>query len=321
MNSDEMIDHVLGRLESADHERMERAICDDPELSSRAELVTRRLHLLLNDGDALEPPTDLCTRTMSLVARERSRPRVMPDLNPARSRFRWADLAVAASIFLAGTLTLIPAIKHSRERMSMAGCAFNLAQLGQSFAQYASLNRSYPYPPQQKTDAPAGTFAAFLHDAGLLQDLSILDCPHNGRQEHPRELPSFDQIETLRRTDPARYGELLRWDYAYNVGHRQQSGMPGPVGSRPAMAIPVVADAPAHENYARILAGNSPNHGGRGQNVLFSDGSVRNLPTRRVSPHDPDLYLNNHNELQPGLDEQDSAVFPSYSSFRGAPAY
>jgi hypothetical protein len=244
----------------------------------------------------------------------------MPDLMPGRPRFRWADLAVAASIFLAGTLTLIPAIKHSRERMSMAGCAFNLQQLGRSFAQYASLHPSYPYPPSQKTDAPAGSFAAFLHDAGVLTDLSILDCPHNGRADIPRGLPTFDELEETRRTDPARYRELLPLDYAYNVGHRQPSGALAPIDSRPAMAVPVLADAPPHENYARILAGNSPNHAGRSQNVLYSDGSVRNLPTRRVSPHDPDLYLNNLNEMRPGVDEQDSAVFPTYCSFRGTPA-
>ncbi|WP_165221547.1 hypothetical protein [Aquisphaera insulae] len=319
MNADDLIDHVLGRTESADRERMERAIRDDSELASRAELLSRRLQLLLDDGEGPEPPPGLHLRTMTLVARERARPRALPDLIPARSRFRWADLAVAASIFLAGTVTLIPAIQHSRERMNMAGCVFNLEQLGKSFAQYASIKQSYPYPPGQKTDAPAGTFATFLHDAGVLTDLSVLDCPHNGRQKAPRELPSFEQTEEIQRTDPDRYARLFPWDYAYNVGYRQGSGRPGPVESRPAMAIPVVADAPAHEDFARILPGNSPNHGGRGQNVLYSDGSVRHLPTRRVSPHDQDLFLNNRNELQPGLDEQDSAILPNYSSFRGTP--
>jgi hypothetical protein len=83
------------------------------------------------------------------------------------------------------------------------------------------------------------------------------------------------------------------------------------------MAVPVVADQPDHVNYARILEGNSPNHSRRGQNVLFSDGSIRFYQTRRISPHDEDLYLNNQRELQPGLDEQDSVLLPSYSPFSG----
>ena len=54
-----------------------------------------------------------------------------------RVPFRWADIAVAAGIFIAGTLTLLPAIHRSRERMNQAGCVFNLQQLGNSLGQYA----------------------------------------------------------------------------------------------------------------------------------------------------------------------------------------
>jgi hypothetical protein len=195
---------------------------------------------------------------------------------------------------------------------------FNLQQLGQSFAQYASLNPSYPYPPSEPSGTHAGTFAALLHDAGVLRDLSILDCPYNGPcSHHIKDLPSFEQLEQIRRTDPERYKHLLCWDYAYNVGYRHNSGRPGPLESRLAMAIPVVADQPDHANYARILEGNSPNHGRRGQNVLYSDGSARFLPTRRIGPKDPDLYLNNRRELHAGVDQQDSVLMPSYCSFDG----
>ena len=123
--------------------------------------------------------------------------------------FRWADLAVAASIFIAGLLTLIPAVERSRERMNQAGCTFNLQQLGHSLAQYASIHPSYPYPPSDLADAHAGTFPAFLHDAGVLQDLSVLDCPYNGPLKgRQREFPSFTELERLRGTDPTAYRQL-----------------------------------------------------------------------------------------------------------------
>jgi len=83
------------------------------------------------------------------------------------------------------------------------------------------------------------------------------------------------------------------------------------------MAVPVVADAPSHENFVRILDGNSPNHARRGQNVLYSDGAVRFHPTRRVSPIDSDLYLNNRHQLRPGLDVRDAVLVPSYSPIQG----
>ena len=76
---------------------------------------------------------------------------------------------MAASIFVAGVLTLLPAIQRSRERMNQAGCVFNLQQLGNSLAQYATLQASLPYPPSHRSDTHAGMFAVMLHDAGLLK--------------------------------------------------------------------------------------------------------------------------------------------------------
>ena len=124
---------------------------------------------------------------------------------PIRLPFRWADFAVAASIFIAGMLTLLPAIQRSRERMNQAGCVFNLQQLGNSLAQYASLHPFLPYPPSHRSDTHAGMFAVMLHDAGVLNDLSVLDCPCNGPCPHvTKELASFEQVDQIRRTDPER---------------------------------------------------------------------------------------------------------------------
>jgi hypothetical protein len=316
MNADYLIDYVLGRLEGSDREKLEEQLRFDAEAAGRVQRLTHAVHLLLDDGDALEPPVGLARRTMAMIARSRSRPRSILDYAPVRVPFRWADLAVAASIFIAGVLTLVPAVQRSRERMSQAGCVFNLQQLGQSLAQYASLHPFYPYPPGQPSETHAGTFVALLHDAGLLRDLSVLDCPNNGPcPNRPTDLPSFEQLDDIRRTDHERYRQMLCWDYAYNVGYRHNSGRLGPLESRPPMAVPVVADQPAHVNFALILDGNSPNHGRRGQNVLFSDGTVRWYYSRRISPHDQDLYLNNQREPRPGLDRRDSVLVPSYCSF------
>jgi hypothetical protein len=319
MNADHLIDYVLGRLESPEREQLEALLHTDPDVAARVQCLSRAVYLLLDDGDSVSHPAGLAARTIAMVARSRTRPRSILDYVPVRVPFRWADLAVAATIFIASVLTLVPAVQRSRERMNQAGCVFNLQQIGQSLAQYASLHPFYPYPPSQPAGAHAGTFVALLHDAGMLPDLSVLDCPNNGRcADRTTDLPSYEQLEHIRRTEPERYQKMLCWDYAYNVGYRHQSGRPGPLESRPPMAVPVVADQPSHVNYARILDGNSPNHNLRGQNVLFSDGSIRFYLSRRISPHDDDLYLNNQHEPQPGLDEQDSVLLPSYSPFSGS---
>jgi hypothetical protein len=317
MNADQMIDYALGRLEESDLEHVDQTLESDPETARRIERLRRSIDVLLDDGESYEPPQGLASRTLRSVAQAQDRPRNLLDYVPVRP-FRWADFAVAASIFVASVLTLLPAMQRSRERMSQAGCVFNLQQLGKSFAQYASMHPYYPYPPGHKMDAPAGTFAVLLHDAGYLPDLSILDCPCNGPcPNHRRDLPRFEELDQVRRTDPERFRNMLGWDYAYNVGYLHGSGRPGPLESQTPLAVPVVADQPAHDHYKEILGGNSSNHGGRGQNVLFSNGSVKWYHTRQVSPVDPDLYLNNEHEILPGIDSRDSVLLPSYSPFRG----
>jgi len=200
--------------------------------------------------------------------------------------------------------------------MNQAGCVFNLQQLGNSLAQYASLHPFLPYPPAHRPDTHAGMFAVMLHDAGVLNNLSLLDCPCNGPcPNRMNNLASFEQVDNIRQSDPDRYQRMLMWDYAYNVGYRHASGRPGPLEVVYASRVPVLADQPDHENYLKIREGNSPNHQRWGQNVLFGDGSVGWFRTRRIGPNDPDLYLNNEHQPRPGLHAEDSVLVPSKTPF------
>lgn len=317
MKADEMIDYVLGQVDGAERERLERALRDDDEQSVRVERLRQSIYRLLDDGTPFEHPPGLAERTVTFVARNRRRSRALSDFVPVRVPFRWADFAVAAGIFVAGVLTLLPAVQRSRERMNQAGCVFNLQQLGNSFGQYATVNQLMPYPPPARSDAPAGSFAAMLHDAGVLDDAKLLDCPCNGPCPHTgHELVGFNDLEHIRRTDPARYQRLVSFDYAYNIGYHHAPQRPGPLDFEHSSQIPVLADQPNHDGF-RIKAGNSPNHAGRGQNVLFGDGSVRWFRTRHVSASDPDLYLNNAHEPRPGLHQGDSVLVPSHAPFHG----
>ena len=205
---------------------------------------------------------------------------------PIRVPFRWADFAVAAGIFVAGVLTLLPAIQRSRERMNQAGCVFNLQQLGNSFGQYASLHPVLalsavsigPTPPPGSfaVDAARRRRARRRHAPGLpVQRPVPAREPGAGRAS----TSSSASAGPIRRS----YQRMLCWDYAYNVGYRHASQHPGPLEVVHSSRIPVLADQPDHDDFW-IKDGNSPNHGGRGQNVLFGDGSVRWFRTRHVSP-------------------------------------
>jgi hypothetical protein len=318
MNAEEMIEHVLCESEESEREPDQPAVRLDREQAVRLQCLREAIHRLLDDGSELEYPPDLARRTVAFVARNRRRPMTLLDHVTLRLPFRWADFAVAASIFVAGVLTLLPAIHRSRERMNQAGCVFNLQQLGNSLAQYASLQPCLPYPPTHRCDTHAGMFAVILHDAGLLDNLALLDCPCNGPCPHAtKELASFEQVDHIRRTDPQAYGRMLRWDYAYHVGYRHASGHAGPLEVAHSSRIPVLADQPDHQNFLAIREGNSPNHGRRGQNVLFGDGSVQWFHSRNIGPNDPDLYLNNDQQPRPGVHMLDSVLMPSKIPFQG----
>ncbi len=320
MNAEEMLDFALGQLDDPRRRELEEAARNDPEFGARAHRVRQAVQYLVDDGYSYNPPPGLSRRTLALVADARRGRRSILDYVPVQLPFRWADFAVAASIFIAGVLTLLPAIQKSRDRMNQAGCMFNLGQIGRSLEQYASNHLSYPYPPNHRAEAHSGLYAAILHDAGCLHDVSILDCPSNGVCTSVRDakhLDSFDQIDDLRKSDPARYQKLVSWDYGYNAGYRRDSGRPGPIDARPASLIAVIADQPPHDAHLGVIDRNSPNHRGTGQNVLYSDGGVRWHSNRRMSPVDRDLYLNNARRMQPGLNQHDSVVLPVRVPFIG----
>ena len=321
MNADELLDFALGQLEDPRRRAFEEACRSDPELAARVRKTRRAIDLMADDGEALAPPPGLASRTLAFVAQNPASHSIL-DYVPARVPFRLADFAVAASIFIAGVLTLIPAVQRSRERMNQAGCVFNLQQIGQSLAQYATLHPSYPAPPSNRADAQSGLFVALLRDAGVLSDVSVLDCPYNGRcdLQHARRLASFEQADDLRKTDPETYAKTVCWDYGYNPGYRHDSGRLGPIEARPASRIPVVADQPPPDALLGDVDRNSPNHFGAGQNVLYSDGAVRWHRSRLVGPEDRDVYLNNDRKMEPGLNDHDSVILPREAPFNNSEA-
>ncbi|MDG3002872.1 hypothetical protein [Paludisphaera mucosa] len=321
MNADELLDFALGQLEDPRRRALDEASRSDPEVAAKIQRARRAVDLLCDDGLLADPPPGLAGRTLAFVAQSPARSPSILDYVPARVPFRWADFAVAASIFVAGLLTLMPAVQRSRERMNQAGCVFNLQQIGQALGQYATIHPSYPSPPSDRAGADSGLFAAFLRGSGVLPDVSVLDCPYNGRcdLEHARNLTSFEQADAMSKSDPAAYKKMVCWDYGYNPGYRHASGRLGPITARPASLIAVVADQPPDDASLGDVDRNSPNHFGAGQNVLYSDGGVRWHRSRLVAPDDRDVYLNNARKMEPGINDRDSVILPRHAPFGNFP--
>ncbi len=318
MNANDLIDLSIGLVDPDRRESLEQRLADDPWVSSALDRLSRNLDFLLDDGlGDLDPPRDLARRTVA-VATGRGTKRTVLEFTPVRVPFRWADVAVAAGIFAAGLLTLFPAMQRGKARMAQSSCTFNLHHLGFSLSQYSGLHGTYPYVSSGEPGSRAGMFAVLLHDQEMLEGVTTLDCPGNGVSKLIPPLPPFSKICQDEAKDPNCPNCLHHFDYAYNLGYRHPTGQPGPISSRLQAAIPLLADNPGHAN-GKILEGNSPNHGGAGQNVLYSDGHVSWHSTRRLNAVDADMYLNEFGHAAPGVSPPDTVLAPANFRFDGQP--
>lgn len=309
MTPDEMIDHAFDLLEGPERERAEAEIEADVLLADRVDRLDRAVRNLVDDGPHVPRP-GLAGRTIAAVAAaEKRRGRWGEgELIHVGVPFRWADLAVAAGIFVAALLTVFPAVRRSRDSMAQAGCVFNLQQIGLGLAQYGGRFGSYPDAPPECPVSHGGIYAMMLKETGLLPDESVLQCPCGGTAP-PGPVPNYATGCELKRRDPAGFVRLIHWDFAYQV--------PRPTNrNQLAARFAVLADKPSYDRDGQILSGNSPNHNKRGQNVLHADNSVGFYHTRMIVPND-DMYLNADHRPVTGRNPGDSVLLLSHFPLHG----
>ncbi len=308
MNAQDLLDYHLGQMDDRRRDQFEHELNRNADIRRASLQLGANLSMLLDDGqDDIDPPSGLADRTMELVANQR-RKRGILDLSPVRVPFRWADVAVAAGIFLAGLLTLLPAMQRTRSDMQQMSCMYNLQQVGLGLATYASSHGHYPNPP---SGYPAGFYGVQLSEAHFVNDPAVLICPCRGRSAVPQRIPCSDEFGSLMDRSPSSCQRMLGDEYAYNAGFHQAAGHVSPVPADLARSapLPLLADQPPLDDFAMVLEGNSPDHGGGGQNVLFSDHSVRWLRSRNLD--DDDIYLNQNHKPGPGLHIHDVSLIPS----------
>lgn len=306
MTAQEMLDYALRLQDEAAREASDRALAVDPLLEDRLGRLTLKMSRLCDDGESYEPPPGLASRTIALVDRRKARPQV-GDFVPKKAPFRLADFAVAAVVFFAAMLTLSVPLLRSRMEAGRTACADNLRSLGVSLAKYSSTHGAYPLVPETY---PAGTYGVMLQDSKTLTDPSVLSCPADARDRRRSLLPDLNKFRQLIAHSPEAGCSMVGGHFAYNVGYRQ-SGETVPIPDTPFDVVPIASDGPPINREGVILPGNSPNHGGRGQNVLFSDGHVSWKNNRWVSGADRDIFLNEAHRAAHGLHQADSVLVPS----------
>lgn len=240
-----------------------RATAARPELAARIAAASA-LFGALDRYETPAPDAALTDATLARVDREtrasEERMRIRPTPRVGIGGGRWPDLWATACAALVIVAIGLPLANWMRTRAAESQCADHLRTLGGGIARYVGDRNAMPYKASLMPD-----FSALPSWSDLRNNLHLHELTDNGYAE-TRCLCCPN--------DPSADG------YAYQV--------PGPAALRAwrtGTRVPVVADrSPAIElTRAGMPVGrcivNSPDHGGAGQNALFTDASVEFVRT------------------------------------------
>jgi prepilin-type processing-associated H-X9-DG protein len=315
-----LVGYLLNALDPETQRQVEAHLAADPQAREKLEVLRRAIEPLAADRDNIEPPPGLAVRTLGRVAEFccRDLPRA-PRVPASRAGganvpfWRRADVLVAACLLLTALGIGIPLIQRVQADSDLVACKDNLRKFYAGLKTYKDVNHNKFPNVAEAAPAPrnvVGLVMPMLADAGTLPERVSVSCPASGGpQAHPWTL------QELRTMDPEKFRrhiESLAAGYGYSLGHRAGDVLVGPRfdADKPNQTLPLMADCPPLE----AILGNSRNHGGKGQNVLFQDGHVTFCTTRDVGFGGDDIYVNKEGKVAPGVDWKDGVLGGSAAS-------
>ncbi len=193
---EDLVGYLIGALEPHESAAVEAQLTRDDGLRRNLELLRRSLSILESHRESFDPPGGLAARTCQFVAVQ-----VNTTLAPvpASSRWRMADLVVAAGIFIAASMLFFPAIYHSRYSSQIANCENNLRRISQALAEYSGLHHGYfPGLSPEGPQSAAGVYAVKLMDDGLVKEPQWFVCPASPLAEKVDQfhVPSLNDLRT-----------------------------------------------------------------------------------------------------------------------------
>jgi hypothetical protein len=309
-----LVGYLLKSLDPETQREVENHLYTHPEARAHLELLERALAPLAADAEMAAPLPGLRLSTLARIAEHRCRslPTAPPPSprqlgTPSRRWVRRADLLVAASLLLVIGGLCTSGLMHLWNGYQRSACANNLRLLWSALEVYSDHHDGgFPAVEAHGPRAVAGIFVPILHDAGALSPDASVVCPAQGRQAPPAvSVGELEDLYLTRRQEFKKVARELAGSYAYSLGYREGDahwGLRRDLGER----LPILADRSGSAGH-----GNSPNHGGRGQNVLFIGGTVRWCTQSTVGLNLDDIYLNQHFHVLYGLHRADTVLGPS----------
>jgi hypothetical protein len=329
-----LLGYLSDALEDEDHALVQSWVDRDPQLSQDLSALKGHLDLLASDHGHEEPPSGLAVRTCDWIFSQvpsecpghiddeaglraedtNAEVRLSEQRGESASRRRFSafDLIVATVILVGAGVMFLPALMNAREKARLTACGEHLLGIGKALESYSDRFFGYlPYIPESGKRAVAGTVIGTLVHDEYLTDQQYLICGGSPVSQEPGKwlgVPTWDEIDNS--DDQALQQHLwaqMSPSYGNYLGVRRGNQYVGQRNyHRPTFAI--VADTPSKSQPGRM----SLNHGGRVQNVLFEDGHIQRLMKGRFL--NDDIFLNNQNLVEAGVNEADSVIGSSDSS-------
>jgi prepilin-type processing-associated H-X9-DG protein len=302
-------------LDAPEQRQVERYLEEDQAARERLLVLRKALAPLESDRDEIEPPADLAARTLAFIGGPAQALPQAPALGKrsgasVRAFWRRPDALVAASLLFLAMGMGITWVFHVRQVDALLACQNNLREFYGALKTFSEQHHNnFPNiaePPLPKTRQVAGLFVPILASAGQLDGTMNLRCP--GRGEGPVRAPvTLDKIQQMSEEQFALEAVMLACSYGYSLGYRDEAGnYRGPRfdSDQPNSQMPLMSDCPPLDP----VLGNSPNHDGHGQNVLYVDGHVRYSKSRFAGVGGDDIFVNRAHQVGAGLDLLDTVI-------------
>jgi prepilin-type processing-associated H-X9-DG protein len=313
-----LIGYLLNAQDADARQETAKYLSNHPEAQERLMELRETLAPLEADRDEIAPPPGLWVRTLARVAEYQSRklpvaPPRFADRPLHRSWWRRADVLVAASVLFCASLLIPPVLAKMRYRRDILSCQNNLQGFYVGLKDYADRHQGNFPDVATAAASPwnvAGYFVPMLKEEGLINDNVSVQCPAYGRLTPPQY--TLHELQNMTADELEGRAWNLAGSYAYSLGYRDATGEHGPRFDPTQLSSmrPIMADRPPREIVLGVTS-NSPNHGGKGQNILFMDGHCA-FSTQRVIPCSAggfdDIYLNQDNQVQAGRSSWDTVL-------------
>jgi prepilin-type processing-associated H-X9-DG protein len=301
-----LVGYLLNCLDDAGKRQVETYLQASPEARQKLARLKQALAPLDADRDEIVPPPGLASRTLARIAgsdlprapREPSAP--APSL---RAWWRRADVLVTAAVLLLAVGAMGPLVYRWHDRYAMTACQNNLRQFYVALAGYRDQHDAYPDLTRERPRDVAGLIVPMLADSGVLPATFSVRCPAVG--PHLGCSITLANLRSLPDNEFQTEAPNLALCYAFTLGYKDVAGVYHTPWQMPASNCPILADSPPAED----VSGNSINHGGAGQNVLFLDGHTRFVSQRTIA--NDDIFRNRDNRVAAGLDQFDVVLGPS----------